>query len=461
MSEEPDLTAAQLVVTEPQPDDSGASTLDRYDWQAAMAAADGLKLYLTSLGAAKRLTADENCRILCEYHEDWVVLQGANAELVSGKHREPWVGPFTTINQLADEGGLAHLFLRWHALKKKPTCRLATTNGLASGEPQKLEAAIEGLRALRLAGLEVKIPNDHLHSVSKLHQAIRKYGSKYLPKTWAAQGGQEAALCEEEQRSETANFLSMLTIQVEGIGRRHVSFAAPSMYVKPVLEHLGFDVSPESVWNAVLGVFRTRMRAAGPKPDGALPPVLAFVDGSGPPGALEKERSLAPRLVTMQDIDLTIITAVANPSAYESLTSPIRLSRAAIKMQKGGCSDNSIERGEQLRQDFRKYWSARMSGDPTALADRERLRRLLLRISDQADTPAVRATDNWGPAFWERIQSIIEDLDSGKLPIGMDSDLLLGGISELANACQVWFSDRFDVTLEIDRLRERSKGSAA
>ena len=38
-------TAAQVVLATPPADDAGAETADRYDWQAAMAAADGLALY--------------------------------------------------------------------------------------------------------------------------------------------------------------------------------------------------------------------------------------------------------------------------------------------------------------------------------------------------------------------------------------------------------------------------------
>ncbi|WP_159040777.1 hypothetical protein [Streptomyces sp. XY593] len=458
MSEEPELTAAQLVVTVPQPDDSGANTLDRYDWQAAMAAADGLQLYLKSLGAEKRLRADEDRRILCEFHEDWVAIQGDDAELVSGKHREESVGAFTTINQLADDGGIAHLFLRWHALSGKPTCRVATTAGLAAGEAQKFETTIRSLRAQRLGGLDIAASAEHIPYLKKMHSAIRVYGAKHLPKSWTADG--TPALSENEQLSETAHFLSMLTIQAEEIRRSHLVYAAPSMYAKPVVEHLGYDVPPESVWNAVHGIFRTRMRAAGPRPEGALPPVLAYMTGAGLPGPAESERSLSARIVTMQDIDLAVMTAVANPSAYESLSSPMRMSRAAVKMRKGDCSPNSIERGEQLRKDYQGYWRSRMSGDPSAMAERDSLRRLLLRISDQNDTPDLRATEPWGAELWLKFRDATDEIAADKLPAGMDSDLLLGGIVDLTNACQIWFSDNFDVAAEIDRVRDRNNGSA-
>jgi hypothetical protein len=45
-------------------------------------------------------------RIVGEHHEDWVVIRGDDAELVSGKHRELGYSVFTTAGQLAGNGGL-------------------------------------------------------------------------------------------------------------------------------------------------------------------------------------------------------------------------------------------------------------------------------------------------------------------------------------------------------------------
>jgi hypothetical protein len=122
------------------PDDAGASTADRYDWQAAMAAADGLALYRDALDDTGQLAVGFDGRIVCEHHEDWVAVQGDDAELVSGKHREQAYGAYTTVNQLVSEGGLGHLFGRWHVLYQKPTCRLVTTAGLGPATPKVLSA---------------------------------------------------------------------------------------------------------------------------------------------------------------------------------------------------------------------------------------------------------------------------------------------------------------------------------
>ncbi|MEU9357459.1 hypothetical protein AB0D35_04970 [Streptomyces sp. NPDC048301] len=459
MSEQPELTAAEIVVTEPQPDDWGANTLDRYDWQASMAAADGLELYRRALGPEKRLKDGESRRVLCEYHEDWVALQGETAELVSAKHRDPSADAYRTLNQLAHEGGLAHLFLRWRALQEKPTCRLATSGGLASGDVQDFSAAMRALREIRLSGQQVTITDEHRPVIEKFHSTIYANSGKFLPADWIK--GSEGEVPIEEQLEQTARFISMLHIQSELTRRADIGFAAPTKCAKPVVEHLGIDVPWDAVWNVVYGLFFQRMKAAGPRTDAVISPVLAFASGSEVPTSADRERDLASRIVTMQDIDLAVITAAANSSAYQSLSSPIRVSRAAVKMRKGSCSDNSIERGEQLRRDYQRYWRGRLSGDPTALAEREKLRRLLLRVSDRSDTPTVRMGSEWGADFWIALQDALDAIPATQVPAGMDPELLLGGISDLTNECKIWFSEVFDVAAEIDRIREENRGSAA
>ncbi|MEU8945578.1 hypothetical protein [Streptomyces sp. NPDC048489] len=459
MSEQPELTAAELVVTEPQPDDWGANTLDRYDWQASMAAADGLELYRQALGTEKRLQDGESRRILCEYHEDWVALHGGDAELVSAKHRDPSADAYRTLNQLAHEGGLAHLFLRWRALQEKPTCRLATSGGLASGDVQEFATIMRALRDARRSRKQIEITDEYRPSIEKFRSAIHANSGKHLPEDWIE--GSEGEVSLDGQRQQIARFISMLDIQSELTRRADIGFAAPTKCAKPVVEHLGFDVPCEAVWNAVYGLFFQRMKAAGPRTDAVISPVLAFASGTESPTSADKERELASRIVTMQDIDLAVITAVANPSAYGSLASPIRLSRAAVKMRKGSCSDNSIERAEQLRRDYQRYWRGRLSGDPTALAEREKLRWLLLRVSDRSDTPALRSRNGWGADFWIALQDALDEIPAEQLPSGMDSELLLGGVSDLTNECKIWFSEGFDVAAEINRIRDENRGSAA
>ena len=412
-----------------------------------MAAADGLSLYLDYLRDASVADA----RIVCEYHEDWIVARGSAAELVSAKHREASCGVFTTVAQLLGDGGLAHLFARWHVLRELPCCRLVTSAGLGPGQAQELEATAKFLRDLRLSGQMLLPGAEQDHVISRFAEALRKHPD-CLPGSWLHQAAGGAALSADGQGEQISRFLSMLSFDCARPPRAHVSHAAPSMYCAPVLKWLGYqDFNAVAVWEAVLGLFRTRMRAAGPTDRGALPALLAYHHPAGQ--ASENDRAIAGRIITMADIDLAVRTAVANPRGYLPLPAAPRLTRLGVKMEAGRCLDNSIERAEELRLDYREYWRSRISADPAGRARQRHLRRALLRISDEAST-AVRTAEAtvWGPDLWRELQARAEVMP-GEWPGDLDSDIRLGGICDLVSDCKVWFSDRFDVDAAIASRR--------
>ena len=450
-------TAADLVVSTEPADDAGALTADAYEWQAAMAAADGLALYLKALGADGQLEAGDASRILCEYHEDWVIMQASDAELVSCKHKEPSYGAYTTVYQLVNDGGLAHLFIRWNEMEERPTCRLVTTPGLSRGEAQDLDSTIVYLRTQRLAGALLLPVGDHAVSITRFAKALLRNPTG-LPPLWQAGGGHGHSF-NDEQRAQACRFLSMLTIQHGSPSRAYTGYAAPSMYCSPILERFNLPGFPaEALWEAAIALFRVRMRAAGPRPAGALPPVLAYRLGTSLPSPAEMERGLASRIVTLDDLDVAIRTALAHPRGYLPLDPLPHTSRVSIKMAAGRCSVNSIERARQLRLDYRRYWRVRTSGDPTATAARAKLSRALLRLSDQATGSAISGTapgSVWGLLLWEELQDRLQDIPAAERPADMDTELLLGGICELANLCRVWFSESFDVDAELALVRTR------
>jgi hypothetical protein len=57
------------------PDDAGTRTADLYDWQAAIAATDGLRIALDTFKEQQSQATPCHRRIVCEHHEDWSVLE--------------------------------------------------------------------------------------------------------------------------------------------------------------------------------------------------------------------------------------------------------------------------------------------------------------------------------------------------------------------------------------------------
>lgn len=397
------------------PDDAGAETADRYDWQAAMATADILALYFEAIDDAGELLTEPRFSVICEHHEDWSVVSNGGTEIVSGKHREPSRGPLSTFRQVLDDGGVLHLFDRWQALQQTPLCRVVTTGGL-SGDGSKLARACDQIRANPTTQ-----DNEVLEVIAGLQTTIVTLRST------------EGTSPAQKEDGVLRAFLAGLRFQVAQPRRDQISDLAGERYGKVVAERLGHPNGGIAVWQAVLALVRPRMRDAGPSVGGALPVVL---------GA-EHDDALAPRTLTLDDIDTAVRFAINNISGYLPLPRIIKANRMAVKMTRGGCSDNAVERADELRLQYRRYWRARRE-NPSISDQRHRLDNTLRRVVDEV-TDAVRTDgDNWGARLWRELGRRFEAMEGQADAQHLNSDLLLGGVSELANNCRAWYTDRFD-----------------
>ena len=324
-------TPAAALVQTVAPDDAGAETADRYEWQAMMATVDVLAGYLQRLDDAGELTEGDTFRVICELHEDWAIVAGDATEIVSAKHREASVGRLGTLRSLLT-CGVSHLFERWEALGRTPVCRLVTTAGLAN-DAAKLADACELLRESPTTTDDLQ---DMLMSCGAQIASLRPGGATPTNDTMAL-------------------FIASLRIQHSQPRRDHLPDMAPRRYAKPIADRLGRPDAADAIWGAVLGFVRERMRAAGPILGEALPTVLGAPLGNDPH---------ASRTLTLADVDLAVRFALRNTRGYARLPRLVRVTRLAVKMTHGGCSDNTIERVDSLRLQHRSYWRG-LSGTPT------------------------------------------------------------------------------------------------
>lgn len=451
-------SAVALVVSTAQPDDSGSETFDRYDWQAAMAASHGLRLLYEALRKGP-ISEAPFCRIICELHEDWVACVGDDAELISAKHRDRSFGAYTTVGILVTKGGLGHLFGRWCALQETPTCRLVTTAGLKRTAKDLIDAAAT-LRAQRRSNAAMNVAGAQQTAVAAFVKSLLDYKAGEdeadLPETWTGTADNPVTAATQAHTDQAMRFLAVLDIDCTPPLRKEIVHAAPTMFVAPVLGLMGFDVGRAAdVWVSVLGVFRERMKDAGPRPDGALPQLMKWRPTDGGDGG---ERELVSRIVAIADIAIVIeVVATAVTPAYEP-TPVLPLTRLGIKMAKGGCADTSIERGEQLGQDYREFWRAKVDVDHSARFEQDATRRKLHRLSDEATLTVRQPGQQWGTRLWTEIQTRLADIPAAGLPEHMDEELALGGVCDLTSRCQVWFSERFDVDAA---LAEAQQGRTA
>ena len=430
-------------------DDAGARTADLYDWQAAMAAADGLAILKRHLDEDPSGLSPSDLRIICEHHEDWIVQLGTQMELVSAKHREPASGPWQSISALVTDGGLGHLFSRWCLLDRAPSIRLVTSAATASGEARDLAKCRSFLRRLSDGQVLSEAESERLVTcIDKLARSLMMY-RKNLPTAWQAGEGARANTLEIATGLEEAvrEFLFVLTIEDPRPGREFTHHAAPSLYVQPLLALMKQpEALASAVWQAVVQLFRARMRARGPSVNGGLPPVLSALDEYS---FESTERMLETRVLTIQDISIAVRTALSNPGAYIPISHPTRLSKLGMKMAMGGCSDTSIERAERLRIDYARYRRERRNSVPGSRAEQPALERSLLRIADEETDMSRTAVSGWGSSLWSSLSRRLDVVPSSLSTLGLDGELALGGICDLTSRCQVWFSPRFDVDAAI------------
>ena len=396
-----------------------------------MATVDLLSMYMDSLVTGRDPSTVIDCGLVCEYHEDWTCVLHGEIELVSGKHKESAFGAYTTANSLLDDGGVAHLFDRWHSLGEVPRTRLVTTAGV-SDDAEAIRKACEHF---------VEHGPDAVPRNETTQTACNRLADR-LSKKRAAAG------LDEIKDLETAvlpRFLMTLTLQCGEPRRSFLPSGAPTAYAAPIARTLGRSDLAVAVWEAVLSLVRNRMRDAGPSR-------LGLLHSLAPGGPDELER----RTVTVADAHVAIAAALATPGGYVPLPKLVITNKMAVKMHEGQCAATSVDRAEALRKRFASSRRARRSS-PGAREDELELELFLRRIADRA-TGDTRTTDGspWGAKLWSELEDRL-DLEAGKgLAVGIDTDMLLGGVADLANQCKVWFSESFDAQARIRELRERS-----
>lgn len=416
-------SAADTLLSTPAPDDAGAETADRYEWQAMMATAHVLSIYLHSLDENGHLIDGAEFTIVCEHHEDWAIIKGIDAEIVSAKHREASVNPFSTVRQLFGDGGILHLFNRWSALGQTPSCRLVTTGGL-SGDAAKLARVCKRLRADRQSQDE-----DVVEVVTVAVQVIvsLKTTKDNIPAP--------------ESTSTVRAFLAGLTIQHSEARRDHLRDMAAQRFGLPIAERLGNADAAGAVWKALLGVVRQHMQAAGRATGGSLPTVLGVVH----------DTALATRTLTLADVEVVVRFAVEHLRGYSPLPRRIIANRMGVKMAEGGCSDNAIQRADELRLQYRRYWRAHRN--KPNISDLElQVNNTLHRVIDEATHVVRMEGRTWGAELWREMDRRFSELEGQASARGLSADLLLGGASELANKCRAWYSDAFDVDQVLQRI---------
>jgi len=312
-------SAVDIVLTTAAPDDAGARTADLFDWQAAVAAADVLTLALADLTDRNDGRSPPLRRVVCEHHEDWLVLEDSTVELVSAKHRELSSGAWTTLRQLATDGGLAHLFMRWRGLGKGCRCRMVTNAGLAAGKPRALQRACSALAATRRGET---VAQDALDAAELLLQEMAVEfvplgpSLRLDPTEWVPPNTSRADVPPVPGLLvDVRGFLSVLVLDVERPFRGLMHASAPELYVEPLLEALGERSDlVRAIWRAVHSLCGVRMRVRGRRSGGELAALQTIANDTSSGKA--QRRRLEARTITAEAVMVAVDVAISDPNAH-------------------------------------------------------------------------------------------------------------------------------------------------
>lgn len=415
------------------PDDVGAETADRYDWQALTAAVDCLASVAASPLAGNAIR-DDIC-IVCEHHEDYIVCIGDSIQLVSAKHRDLSQGSWTYATIFSD-GGVAHLFHRWIAFGEALTARLVTNAGLNS-DAAKLRILCDHLRETPVGPL-VELFWEQL--ISAANRLLSATPTTQIQDEWEISG-----VATDEFVGAARRFLSVLSFDCERPPRHILPSAAISMYVIPFLESLGRDRELAKVaWSELCNLFRQRMRG---RIDPTIEGLVSAIHGihTLTPDERLKLRLHERAIWTRDVIEVIDVVAELGITAVDPGRA-IAPTRLALKLINAGCQDTTVHAAEMVAQRWRGRESALALSGVGIAPNLERVKaRALLIASEVHESIAQTGAGDYGPEMWVRLRTELTATQLNDDTIVEDDDLALGIICDLASQCRVWLSPAFDI----------------
>lgn len=367
-------------------DDTGSETLARYGFQELLTAAVVIEMLVVS-------GID---RVLCESHEDYVVVSSDEPpEFVSVKHREPDQGPWT-LATLCTDGGLKHLFDTWRAQGGSVRVKIQTNAGLKTGrgEARRLaDACNEG----GIGGM-----------------------GDYTPTLKSKLGADSDA--------EVVAFLGSVRIQ-DSLPKRDDLRPRLMEDLKPRMSALGWSAEDrEARFDLVCAEVRKASQADRR---------AAARDPMAPSTDLTKAAATA-RAIARKAIDVSRIEAAIR--AAERVVSSGARPLLVQKLECGGVGPTGVRRARHLQERWMRLhyrWSSDLPGD--VLDD---LRGRVLRCADLAER-GERRTGTYGVDMQRRLEELLREEITRGVPSFVDEDALLGLAYDETDRCNVLWCEGF------------------
>lgn len=381
-----------LLLTEPPPEDDGARTSHRYLFQYCCAAARLLAALATGTP----------CEIICEWHEDYLVVHDGGMEVVSVKHREDHRPAWTIASLASEDGKLGHLldtFRRAEGISCSfESNRAHTAHDLWCNDPVRRETARSDLgKRLGAPPADVDQFVDNLSIIAPpapaRHHIVSTYAATYAAPALDRLG--IAGLSASQAMHIAASLVGDASRdRISDDAWIAVVASKPQERATVLAQHQleARRVSSEALRNALIEVERTQI------------PRLESAGGEAPPETT--------------------------------------MSR---KLEAGGLGPSVIDTARRRR---RLWYSHR--AEVRDIGEREaELRSLQEWVQDQANSSeslAIATGDTpYGPQMYEQLMTRLRATDApppGTRRADSDPALLSGAAFELTDACSIWWSPR-------------------
>lgn len=363
--------------------------------------------------------------VLCEWHTDFICagLNGAPPHhLVSVKHREPDQGAWP-LSEMAKRGGLATLYKRWNDSGRKHNCRWVTNGGLKPGEMQT-----RNLCALLSTNEE------------DFDSTIIPYAT-YLRDQIDAQTLEDAT-----------NFLGSLTLFSTGGDARSFRAQVIDDVARPVLAQLG--ARPGLAHAAYRAVHELVVDAV----EGLDPNVCIVNWYSGDEATsfdAERRRITRERLLRCLEENGIAIPpdSLSFPKEHESVM--IR------KLRAGGLGPTILAAAPRIRQQWYELEVYMRPDIPNSFIDElDRIRAEVALRAGQAESKYRIPGTSYGVQMHHELADKLSCISpAGRVRLSQAE--LMGCAYQLADECEIWWSDQFDTSTEAPRLAINGKSPSA
>lgn len=440
------------------PEDSGARTYAKYSWQACMAVRDLLGLVGADIdeGVGTEDPSAPVRAIMCEWWEDWIVVNSDCHELVSAKHRDLDQGGWK-LATLTDKGGLAHLYRNHRSLGGNIPSRIVSNQALladqhglgdlcqrsddANGSPSIRPGADQG----RMAAFAVARYLLH-HS-----EAAGIDGDDTTGKAKNAQSCRPG----ESLHSKVEVFLAGLTLDLPLPSRSEIDEVAPQRYVRKILESLGHPPDADiEVWRHLVELMAQCMRGKGVSAWGGLTESVQHLRKTSDTGELPAP--LQRRRFTSAQARTAIDHIAGRTRRRRPLPPAPSRTIAGLKMKAGGCRPTAIATAERHMSRWERARTEEVDDSPGQHAQVEAFEdELNLSLHDLEHEVTADASTNtpYGADSWQKATLIPVD-QLPELPFTMDRKLMVGALATEINACRFWLSEEFDAHGELHAANE-------